>query len=62
MEIRKVYRQGNSFVISIPREYLEFIHALPERKVLIKLENPDRIVIKGPSSIQEELTKQKGAL
>ena len=62
MEIRKIYRQGNSFVVSIPREYLEFIKALPERKVLIKLEQPGRIVILGPDSFQEELGKQKGAL
>lgn len=62
MEIRKVYRQGNSFVVSIPREYLEFINALPERKVLIKIETPKRIVILGPESIQQELTKHKGAV
>lgn len=62
MEIRKVYKQGNSYVVAIPREYLEFIKALPQRQVLIKLENPNRIVILGPDSIQEELQKQKGAL
>ena len=62
MEIRKVYRQGNSFVVSIPREYLEFINALLIKQVLIKLENPKRIVILGPDSFQEELIKQKGAL
>lgn len=60
MEIRKVYKQGNSNVVAIPREYLDFIGALPLRQVMISLENPKRIVITGPDSFQVELDKLKG--
>lgn len=59
MEIRKVYKQGNSYVVSIPREYLEYIKALPLRQVMLKLETPARIVITGPDTFQAELDKLK---